>query len=335
MAPGIYQRLRANQIVVALVALLAAYLLWLIWPVVVVVFIALILTVALLPMVDFLNKRRLPRGVAVLLVYLGLAATATGIGYLLFPPLVDQLQLLVRQLPQLISQIPFIAEVRVDQSLFSFLREQVSSLQNIALTATNTAIAIVVAIITIVVINIYWLADYANIRQFVLRQFGVRSVRAEQAFSNVERRLGGWIRGQLLLSLAVGVLYLIAYLAIGLPAALPLALLAGIFEIIPVLGPTLAAIPALLIAFTVSPQTVIIVLVAYLIIQQIEGNFLAPKIMSRTAHLHPLAVILVLLVGSELAGLLGVLLAVPVALFILAIQQILRQPAGRKTAATK
>lgn len=325
MIPQIYDQLKTNQIVVALATVLVAYLLWLMWPVLVIIFIAFILTVALLPLVDFLHKRRLPRGVAVLVVYLGLSALTVGFGYLLFPPLVDQLQVLVGQLPQIINQIPLLSGVQIDQSLFSFLQEQVSSLQQIALSATSTVVSILAAIIAIIVINIYWLADYANIREFILRQFGERSARAEKAMANVERRLGGWIRGQLLLSLAVAILYLIAYLIIGLPAALPLALLAGILEIIPVLGPTLAAIPALLIAFTVSPQTVIVVLIAYLVIQQIEGNFLAPKIMSRAAHLHPLAVLIVLLVGSELGGLLGILLAVPFALFMLAIQQVLQQ----------
>lgn len=334
MIPQIYDRLKSNQLVVAFAVALAAYLLWLMWPVAIIIFISFILTVALVPLVDFLHKGHLPRGLAVLVVYTGLTLLTTGVGYLLFPPLVEQMQLLVEQLPQIISQIPFLSGAQIDESLFSVLRDQVSGLQQIALTATNTAVAILAAIATIIVINIYWLADYPNIRTFILRQFGERSVRAERAFSSVERRLGGWVRGQIILSVAVGVLYLIAYLIIGLPAALPLALLAGIFEIIPVLGPTLAAIPALLIALTISPQTVVVVLIAYLVVQQIEGNYLAPKIMSRTAHMHPLAVILVLLIGSELGGLLGILLAVPVALFILAIQQVLQAQAGRRKKAT-
>lgn len=112
--------------------------------------------------------------------------------------------------------------------------------------------------------------------------------------------------------LAIGVLAFIGYLIIGMPYALLLALFLAITDIIPYIGPIIGIAPAVLIALTVSPALLIKVVIVNIIVQQCEGNLLSPQIMGRTLKLHPMAIVAALLIGGELAGLVGLILAVPV-----------------------
>src|SRR5215510_2685930 len=129
----------------------------------------------------------------------------------------------------------------------------------------------------------------------------------------VEEKLGGWVRGRLLLMLAVGVMATLGYTVIGLPNAILLGVAAGLFEIVPMIGPFLAFAPAVLVALATNPPQAVAVLVFALVIQQIESNILVPRVMGRTVGISPLTVLLGILVGSVLAGLPGAFLAVPLA----------------------
>lgn len=129
----------------------------------------------------------------------------------------------------------------------------------------------------------------------------------------VEEKLGGWVRGQLILMLAIGIMAGIGYTVIGLPNAALLAVAAGLFEIVPMLGPVLAFAPAVLVALTIDPSKALIVIVYALVIQQIESNVLVPRVMRETVGVSPLTVLLGILIGAALYGLPGAFLAVPVA----------------------
>jgi predicted PurR-regulated permease PerM len=129
----------------------------------------------------------------------------------------------------------------------------------------------------------------------------------------VEEKLGGWVRGQLLLMLAIGVMAAIGYAVLGLPNPVLLGVAAGLFEIVPMIGPFLAFAPAVLVALAIDPPRAIAVLVYALVIQQIESNVLVPRVMGRTVGVSPLTVLLGILVGSSLAGIPGAFLAVPLA----------------------
>ena len=130
----------------------------------------------------------------------------------------------------------------------------------------------------------------------------------------VEEKLGGWVRGQMILMLAVGSAATVGYMVIGLPNPILLGVLAGAFEIVPMLGPFLAFAPAVLVALAIDPPKAIIVVVLFaLVVQQIESNVLLPRVMKHTVGVSPLTVLLGILVGSVLAGLPGAFVAVPVA----------------------
>ena len=132
----------------------------------------------------------------------------------------------------------------------------------------------------------------------------------------IEEKLGGWFRGQLFLSLVIGVLSFIGLSILGISYALPLAVIAGVMEVIPVIGPIISAIPPILIALTISPILGLGVAIMYFVIQQLENHLLVPQVMKRAVGLNPLVVILTIAVGSRLLGFAGALLAVPIAVVI-------------------
>jgi predicted PurR-regulated permease PerM len=168
------------------------------------------------------------------------------------------------------------------------------------------------ALVTLLTLVFFWLTERARLQRYALafvpfhRRAGVR-----EAWNEVESRLGGWVRGQLFMMGSIGAATAVAYTLLGLPASLLLALVAAIAEVVPIIGPLLGAIPALLIASTVSPQTALLTLVVYLVLQFVEGNILVPMVMRNAVGLTPFLVLGSLLIGGAAGGILGALVAVP------------------------
>jgi predicted PurR-regulated permease PerM len=158
----------------------------------------------------------------------------------------------------------------------------------------------------------FWLIGHARLQRYVLAFVPIdRRGGARQAWNDVEGRMGRWLRGQLVLMAVVGFLCGAAYFVLGVPSALLLGVIAGLCEAIPMVGPVLGAIPALLFAATVSPETVVWVLGVTVVIQVLENNVLVPVVMRNSIGLSPLIVTLSLLVGASAGGILGALVAVP------------------------
>jgi len=168
------------------------------------------------------------------------------------------------------------------------------------------------ALITLLFLVFFWLTERPRLQRYALaflpadRRAGVRD-----GWNEVEARLGQWARGQLVLMAAIGIATGIAYSLLGLPAALLLGLIAALTEVIPIVGPLIGAIPAVLVATTISPQAVVLTLGIYLILQLIEGNILVPMIMRNSVGLSPFLVLVSLLVGSTVGGPLGAIVAIP------------------------
>jgi predicted PurR-regulated permease PerM len=176
--------------------------------------------------------------------------------------------------------------------------------------------------LTVFVVAFYWLTERVAIkRAFVLLFPTERRQMVDTIWNEVEGVLGGWVRGQLLLMLFIGVLAGVGYTLIGLKYALVLAVLAALLEIVPLVGPWLGAIPAILVALTQDVRMAFLVGLYILIIQLIEGNVLVPRVMGRTVGISPLIVIVGILVGAALGGIPGALVAVPLAA---ALQVVLR-----------
>ena len=133
----------------------------------------------------------------------------------------------------------------------------------------------------------------------------------------VDDKLGNWLRGQIVLSICIGVMSWIGLMLIGMPFALPLALIAGFLEIVPTLGPILSAIPAVIVALTISPTLAVGVLVLYILIQLTENHIIVPKIMQHAVGLNPVVIILGIMIGANLMGLVGALLSIPFISFVI------------------
>jgi predicted PurR-regulated permease PerM len=170
-----------------------------------------------------------------------------------------------------------------------------------------------ISLATLLTIVFFWLLEHARLQRYLLAYIPLeRRAGARDAWNEVETRLGLWVRGQLTLMAAMGIATGTAYTLLGVPGALLLGLIAAITEAIPIIGPLLGAIPAVLVASTVSPELALVVAGVYIVIQLIEGSVLVPLVMRNTIGISPLLVLLSLLVGAAAGGLLGALLAVPI-----------------------
>jgi len=276
------------------------------------IFIALILMSALSPLVDHLEKYRVPRGLSTIVLYILLWSFISFSVASLVPPLVEQSANFLTRLPQDVERI---TQGRFDVSIFE---PQLASLPQNIFKIIVGAFNNVVSLFTLMVIVYYLILERKNLHKYLLFLFGNngREERAEAFINQLEKKLGGWVRGQLLLMLFVGLLSYVGLVFLGIEFAIPLAFLAAILEIVPSIGPTLSAVPAILVALGSSPVLALAVAALYFVIQQVENNFLVPKVMSKAVGLSPLVVIVALLVGLKLAGLAGAVLAIPAVLLI-------------------
>lgn len=287
--------------------------LWLIFKVInvlLLLFIAFILMTALNPLVNRLERWKLPRQLAILISYILVIGIIAFIIGSIVPPLIEQTSILARNLTLPWSELELIKldGENINAQLETLSRNLVGAL-NIVLGAASN----ILAIFTIGVMTFYLLMERRNLDDYLEILFGEGNnhKRAQQFINNLEKKLGGWVRGQLALMLIIGVMSYIGLRLLGVSFALPLAMLAGLLEFIPNIGPTLAAIPAIIVAFTISPALALGVAFLYIAIQQLENNLIVPMVMKKAAGVHPLVTITALMVGFTLGGIGGAVLAVP------------------------
>ena len=313
---------RINHLVVKLLLLAAAvFLLWQLQFVFIILLVAFLLTVILLPFVRVLHKARIPAVFAVFLPLVALGGLLTLLGVYVAPTVREQALQLADQLPRYTEQIPFVQELDID-TLGSWLSRQLDDL-NIGQLALDVGAAFfkaLLALITILFITIYWLSDYTKIKRTLVSYVPNNyQTRAKDIWTRMENKLGKWFLGQIMISTIVGVIVWIAATIIGLPFAAVLGVLAAILEIVPTVGPIVAAIPAILLGAAISIETALLVTVVYIVIQQIESHFITPLLMGRRVRLHPIMIITAFLIGTVTFGILGALLSVPVAIAVSAV----------------
>lgn len=281
-------------------------------------FMVLVIVAALSPVVDRCSSK-MPRLVAVLLVYLLILLVVGGAFYLIIPSLVEQLTKLAQDLPHFLNQVsPFYESVKSALTASSETLNNLSGqLQKFSTNVYQTTLGFisgVVAIFTILVLSFYLLMEKGGATKLIAGLLPLsQKERVADIFQKIGLKMGAWLRGQIALALIVGVLVLIGLSIIQVPFALALAVWAALTELIPYIGPILGAIPAIIIAFLINPLTGILTLIVYVLIQQLEANFLVPKIMQKAVGLSPVVIILALLVGGKLYGILGMIVAVPAA----------------------
>lgn len=307
------------SIVKVLLVIASVWLLWLIRNVIVLVFFVVVIVAALSPVVDRWSKR-LHRGLAVAVIYLLIILVFTLIGFAIIPPLASEIQDLALSLPSLFDQLSsFIGtslgeNSNLSSQFLSSVSNALSSLGSSLLETTRSVIDGIVAVFTVLVLSFYLLLEEHGGRKLVTRLLPIAN--REQVATILQKiglKMGSWLRGQLTLALLVGVIDFIILSLISIPFALTLGVWAAVTELIPYIGPVLGAIPAVIVAFTISPLKGFIVLIAYVLVQQLEANFLVPKIMGKAVGLSPVVIIFAILIGAKLAGFLGVVLAVPAA----------------------
>jgi predicted PurR-regulated permease PerM len=289
-------------------------------------FVSVLLASALEPMIGWLRTRLpLSRVGTILVVYLAFFVVMIGMAFIVLPAAVNQGQRIVASLPPFFEQVRLWAEDLRPAALSTSITALVASVAEFFAPApppspgevveVGTAVAeAAVFLFTMLAIVFFWLVEHARLQRYTLAFLPAsRRAGARRAWNEIEARLGLWVHGQLILMGSIGVATGIAYTLLGLPGALLLGLIAALAEAIPIVGPLLGAIPAVLVAATVSPELALVVAAIYLLFQIIESNVLVPLVMRNTIGISPLLVLFSLLIGAAVGGLVGAFIAVPLA----------------------
>lgn len=296
-----------RTIVFTVVFLLSLWLLYTIRAVLIALFISLILMSALNPMVARLQKRRIPRAIAILIVFAIITLFLSAIIAAVIPPLVDQTKSLINQIPAILEKF---GGLPINQQVIS---DQLGSVPgNIARLVIGT-FSNLIALFTLFVLTYYLLSERGNLHRYLPIFFGSEDTekKAEEFLNSLEHQIGSWVRGELTLMVAIGLLTYMGLRILGVSFALPLAILAGLLEIIPNIGPVISAVPAVLIALTISPITALATVALYFLVQQFENGVIVPKVMQKAVGVKPLITIIALMTGAKLGGFLGAILAIP------------------------
>jgi len=291
------------------------------------VFVAVLLAAGLEPMLGWL-RARLPivgRAGTIIVVYVTFFVTVVGLAFVVVPAAIGQAERIVADLPPVFAEARAWAEnvrpAALATSLTALIDSVASGLKppeapnpDEVVEVGTTVAELVITLATLLTIVFFWLVEHARLQRYVLAFLPARRrAGARVGWHATEARLGQWVRGQLILMGAIGLMTGVAYTLLGVPSPLLLALIAAIAEAIPIVGPLLGAIPAILFAATVSMELAVTVAIVYVILQFLEGNVLIPQVMRNAVGISPFLVLVSLLVGATAGGIIGALLAVPVA----------------------
>jgi len=304
-----------RTILILLTSLLVLWLVAQIGNIIIAVFISLILTLGLSPLVDWLTEQKLSRTLAVALTYIFFLGLVVGLFAMALPPIVNQLQRLVERLPFYVSSISLPGLGSVGDQFLDALVSEVSKTTGDLVKMTLNFFSNAFSIVTVFVLTFYFLLDYPNLKERLLGLYGkVSGKRVAALIEDIEDRLGGWLRGQVFMMLVIGLASFVGLTILRIDYALSLAVIAGFLEIVPMIGPIVAFIPAVLVASVQSPLSVALVAALYILIQQIESNFIVPKVMEKAVGFSPIVTLLAILIGGRLFGVSGALLAIPTTL---------------------
>ncbi len=339
--------INTSSILKVIFIILALIFLYLVRDVIVILFLAIIIASAVGPFANWLEEKKIPRLLGVLLLYLSFFGLVVFLLSLVVPFLASDLGQLTQSLPKFVSSLSSALE-RAQQTTSSPYFDFFNEIQNLldsftqflqvySQSAVNLIVNVfggVLSFAAIIIISFYLSVMRRGIIGFIS---SVLPEKYEEYVINLWKRsehmVGRWLQGQLLLALSVGLMVFVGLSLLNLRYALLLSVLAMILEIVPIVGPVIFAIPGIILAFYQSPNLGIWVVVFYVAVQQIESQIFAPLILGKTLGLNPVTVIIALLIGGKVAGLLGILLAVPVAVVIVEIlEDVARQKESRRAA---
>jgi len=289
--------------------------LWFIYSVrdiVLLLLISFILMSALRPVVDFFAKFRIPRPIGIVIGYVlffGIIGASFGS---MIPSLVGQVTGLLQNLPEVAERV--IPGWKIDEKLFT---DQIAPLSEGVVRFTVDVFSNIFSVFSVLVFTFYFLLERQHLKKLLHNTFGKKtSDTIIFIIHTIEYKLGQWMRAQLILMALIGVLTYIGLIWLRVDYALPLAIIAGMLEIVPIIGPIISAIPAVIVALGVSPLFALAVAGLYFLIQQAENHLIVPIVMNKSTGLPPLVIILSIMIGARFAGLSGAILSVPIVLIL-------------------
>lgn len=307
------------------IVLLAIIFLYFIRDIILILFLSIVLSSALDPWVSWLERRHFPRSFGIAAVYVLFFTTVSVIGALIAPAVSTQIKILAKNLPGYYQQvankwnlnIPSL-DVAVSQNVDA-ISSTLNSLAGKVIPAMKGIFGGGFTIFLVLVLTFYLSVEDRGLKRFFRSILPVNyQPYFTRVMNRIQRKMGYWLRGQLFLSLVIFLitaisLFVINFITGAVPYWIVLALIAGVLEIIPFLGPFLSGVIAVLLVVGNSLWAAVAVIVLYFVVQQLENHILVPKVMQKTVGLNPIVIILVIVIGGRLAGVLGALIAIPVA----------------------
>lgn len=306
-------------IVKIILTLLILYFIYLIRDILALLLIALILAVLIDPLADWFEQRKIPRTLAVLLVYVILISLVGLIVVLLIPPLTTQFQQLTDNIPDYWNRLKALgAQDLLSKYDSGTLQKSFKAIEeNLAqgiFTGLGGIFGGVVSFFLVLVLTFYMVVEEKELKSIVRALIPAHyQPYLFQVAGRMKKKMTAWLKGQLILCLIIGLAVFIGLSIMGVKYALVLGLIAGLLEIIPYVGPWTSAALAIFIALGQSPALALVVLIFFIVLQQAENNLLVPKVMQKAVGLNPIISILSVITGAKLAGFLGILFAIPVA----------------------
>ncbi|GGA48095.1 AI-2E family transporter [Paenibacillus physcomitrellae] len=284
------------------------------------------------PLIHLLDKRKVNRVASVLVIYLAICLLLTIFFLVVWPPLRNQIQQFINNVPFLIDGLTNQMNEIQKSKYFSMFDSDNAQFTSKITEYTNELLQTIsgylshfisflsgffIVVGTVPIVLYYMLKEDGKMSAALVRMIPSKYRKdAKYVTDEIDNALSGFIAGRIISSFLLGVLSFIGYLIIGLPYPLLLAIICAIFNFIPYFGPLLGAIPCVIVAFTESPSMVLWVIVVVFVAQQIEGNLIAPYVYGRTINIHPLTTVVLILIAGEISGILGMLLAIPLYMIV-------------------
>jgi len=304
-----------RTIIFTVIFILALSLLYFIREIIFQLFVALILMAILNPFVTKLERFHIPRAMSVIFAYLIFIFLVTVSILGILPPLVEQTTNFANIAPTLIDGIS--GSIPYGDQVLGGVVQQLSSLPSTIAKQTISIFSNFASIVMMLIIAFYLLLSRNRIDHQINEYFGDQNGKEiKRVLGMIEARLGGWVTGQITLMFLVGFSTYVGLLLLGIPFALPLAIIAGLLEVVPYIGPILSMFPIAIIGFGVSPVIGFAAIALCFLVQQIENYLFVPKVMERSAGVSPIVTLLALAIGLKLAGFLGILVSIPVVIVL-------------------
>jgi len=303
-----------RTIIFTFLLILGGYIIYRLGPIIGILLVSLLIVFAVEPLIKYIMRgvilnRRISRGIAVIVVYVILLFLLAGVVSIGLPPFVVEAQRLLKSLISIIQAFQFGEGISIN---IPDILPEASKLSGGVLSATLSIFSNIATFFSIFIMSLYMSLDWVNLKMRFAGMFPDKyQEMVADTLDEIETSIGHWVKGEFILMFVVGFLSLIGLLALDVNYPFALALISGLLEVVPMLGPILSAVLAALIGFADEPIKGIGVVVMYTVIQQFENNILVPKVMQKVSGFSPLIILLALLIGSEFFGITGAILSVP------------------------